>query len=513
MADDADLLRGYAEKRDESAFAELVRRYLNLVYFAALRQVGGDAHRAEDVTQAVFTLLARKASSLTRHQTLAGWLHTTARFTASEALRAERRRLVREKEAHPMHELSTDSAAGHEWEQLRPIIDDALGELSEPDREAVLLRFFANLPFAEVGAKLNLSENTARMRVERALDKLHALLAKRGVTSTSSALAAALASQAVAMAPAGLAVSVAGSALSGAAAAGAGSLPTLLYFMSASKVSLSLATAGALVVGVAVYQSTQARAATAALTEARRGNATLAARFAELETNVSAAENERAKREAALERHRAEKTAAAATPAPAAPVDDINAKFLEIVNRLAQNDSERLKAQEVYERMQAAETYRPLFSSVGFTPQQIEQALDIIAKPSPQARDEFRAAFGEDAGDRFSEFSAAETLAARNMVNEFSAKLYFADAPFTPQQTEQLIRIVKDTNTEPRFPRQSDEALSDVFLRTRDWDRIQAQAGSFLSPEQLRGLRALVALRRNSELLAAAVNEAATPKP
>src|SRR5262249_32789180 len=107
IAEDSTLLQRFAADRDEAAFAELVRRYLNLVYFAALRQVNGDSHGAEEIAQTVFTRLAQKASSLTRHQALAGWLHTTTRFTASEALRTERRRLARETEAHTMHELST----------------------------------------------------------------------------------------------------------------------------------------------------------------------------------------------------------------------------------------------------------------------------------------------------------------------------------------------------------------------------------------------------------------------
>src|SRR5471032_102228 len=202
MPDDSVLLQRFVADRDEEAFAELVRRYLNLVYFAALRQVGGDAHRAEDVAQTVFTLLARKAESLTRHQALAGWLHTTTRFAASEALRTERRRLAREEEAHTMHELSTDPAAQADWERLRPIIDEALNELGDADREAVLLRFFADQPLAAIGAKLQVSENAARMRVERALEKLHGLLAQRGVTSTAAALAVLLANQAAASAPA-----------------------------------------------------------------------------------------------------------------------------------------------------------------------------------------------------------------------------------------------------------------------------------------------------------------------
>lgn len=242
IADDTELLRRYAAHRDEAAFAALVERYLKLVYFAALRQVGGDAHRAEDVTQTVFTLLARKAPALTQHQTLAGWLHTTTRFAASQAMRAERRRLAREQEAHTMHETTSDPTANVEWDRLRPAIDEALNELSEADREAVLLRFFADQPLAEVGRALNVSENAARMRVDRALDKLHALLARRGMTSTAAALGLALANQAAAAVPAGLAASVTSGALAGAATAGGSAVALkILSFMSTTKILAGVA--------------------------------------------------------------------------------------------------------------------------------------------------------------------------------------------------------------------------------------------------------------------------------
>jgi len=135
-----------------------VRRYLGLVYHAALRQTDGDAPAAEEVAQTVFTVLARKGASLTGHQTLAGWLHTTTRFSARRRQRTERRRLRREQEAHTMHELSATETASADWERLRPLIDDVLADLTAADREAVLLRFFAGLPLAEIGAKLNVSE-------------------------------------------------------------------------------------------------------------------------------------------------------------------------------------------------------------------------------------------------------------------------------------------------------------------------------------------------------------------
>lgn len=221
MIDDAELLHRYAAEDDQEAFAELVRRHVNLVHSAALRQTNGDAHLAQDVTQTVFADLARKAGSLASHRVLAGWLFTSTRFAASKMIRGERRRQAREQEAHTMEELTRDPAASVEWERVRPVLDEAIAELNAADREAILLRFFEGRGFAELGERLRLGENSARMRVERALDKLHALLARRGVTSTTGALAVALANQAVVAAPAGLATAVAGAVFAGATAGGA----------------------------------------------------------------------------------------------------------------------------------------------------------------------------------------------------------------------------------------------------------------------------------------------------
>ncbi len=221
MIDDAALLRRYAEGRAEDAFAELVRRHVNFVYACAVRRVGGDAHLAEDVTQQVFTTVAREAAALARREVLSGWLFTTARHAAAQVVRGERRRAVREQEAHIMNELTATSAHDAEWARLRPVIDEAMDELREEDREAVLLRFFEGKSFGEIGAKLRLSENTARMRVDRALDTLHAGLARRGVRSTAAALGVALAGQAAVAAPAGLAASVTAAVLAGGGAASA----------------------------------------------------------------------------------------------------------------------------------------------------------------------------------------------------------------------------------------------------------------------------------------------------
>jgi RNA polymerase sigma factor (sigma-70 family) len=241
MTDDAELLRRYAEERQEDAFAELVRRHLGLVHAVALRQVGGDAHLAQDVAQRVFSDLARKAGVLCRHPVLTGWLYRSAQFTAGKAMRTERRRRWREQEAHTMHELTGGSEAEIDPEKLRPVLDTAMGELSDRDRDAVMLRFFEGQAFAQIGAKLRLTEDASRMRVERALGRLRAALAQRGVISTEAALGVALASQAAQAAPAGLASVITGSALAGVGASG--SVAALLAFMSTTKSTVGLAAA------------------------------------------------------------------------------------------------------------------------------------------------------------------------------------------------------------------------------------------------------------------------------
>ncbi|MDQ5980546.1 MAG: hypothetical protein QG602_3523, partial [Verrucomicrobiota bacterium] len=129
MTDDSTLLRRYAENRSEGDFAELVRRHLNLVYSAALRQVNGDAHLAQDVTQLVFTDLARKAAALAHRPVLAGWLFTSTRFAAAKLVRGESRRRSREQEAELMQ--PSDPTGALDWERVRPVLDEALAELNE----------------------------------------------------------------------------------------------------------------------------------------------------------------------------------------------------------------------------------------------------------------------------------------------------------------------------------------------------------------------------------------------
>ena len=230
MRPDNELLRQYAGQGDEAAFAEVVRRHTDLVYSAALRIVR-DTALAQDVTQTVFTKLARVAGALGRYPTPIGWLHTTTRFTAINAVRAEARRRAREHEAFTMQNIS--SAPDANWEQLRPILDEAVGQLRERDRQAVLLRFFNGLSHQEVGAVLGLSENSAQKCVDRALEKLRAQFTRRGVTVSAALLATAMSTNSVQAAPVGLAADVAKASVTGAVSGvSLGSALLLVFYMS-----------------------------------------------------------------------------------------------------------------------------------------------------------------------------------------------------------------------------------------------------------------------------------------
>ena len=210
--DDLTLLREYADRGSEDAFRTLVQRYTNLVYTAALRQTG-DPQMAEDVTQAVFIILAQKAGRIRAGITLVGWLFKAARFAASAQLKAAARRRRREEEAQMDSAISNDASFPDEWEQMAPLLDGALSELAEVDRQAVLLRFFENKSLAEVGGVLAVNEDAARKRIIRALEKLRRIFLKRGVVLSVAAMGGALSAHAVQAAPAGLAASAATAAL------------------------------------------------------------------------------------------------------------------------------------------------------------------------------------------------------------------------------------------------------------------------------------------------------------
>src|SRR5688572_15096737 len=205
MTDSQKLLAEYVEGGSEAAFREIVARYVNLVHSTALRLVDGDIQLAEDITQTVFIHLSRNARKLSGDSMLGGWLHRDTCYVASKTMRSERRRLTREREAALMNSNHPSDSG----ENLS-LLDQAINLLGNDDRTAILLRFFEQRDFRSVGLAMGTSEDAARMRVTRALDKLQSMLKRRGATFSAAALATTLTAQAVSAAPAGLAASVAG---------------------------------------------------------------------------------------------------------------------------------------------------------------------------------------------------------------------------------------------------------------------------------------------------------------
>ena len=230
-ASDMELLRDYDWHGSEEAFAELVRRHIDLVYSAAFRYIGTGA-QAEEITQAVFIILARKAAGLRPDTVLEGWLYETTRLTALSFLRGERRRQFREQEAY-MQSTLNEHADDAVWNQLSPLLEEAVSRLGKQDRNAVLLRFFKEKSVREVATTMRVSEAAAQRRILRALEKLRKFFTRRGVSSTTAIIAGTISANSVQAAPVALAKSVTAVAIAKGATA---SISTLTLINGALKI-------------------------------------------------------------------------------------------------------------------------------------------------------------------------------------------------------------------------------------------------------------------------------------
>jgi RNA polymerase sigma factor (sigma-70 family) len=281
MSDDGELLRQFAATHDEACFEQIVQRHIGFVFAVCLRRLR-DPHSAQDATQAVFIALARKAAAVARAPSVIGWLHRSTCYETYNLMRSQANRIARETEALCLGTISSQAAP--ETTAIEAILDEVLHQLPNHDREAILARYFSGQSYLQIGATFRLSENAARMRVDRALSKLRDRLQRRGITSTAAALAVALPACASTPVPAGMAMVVSSGSVAGAAAAlGAVSF---WAFMSTAKIAAS----AAVIVAIAstAFQYHHARQLEAELASAQEERAATTKQIGALKLQINA---------------------------------------------------------------------------------------------------------------------------------------------------------------------------------------------------------------------------------
>ncbi len=526
MNEDAEMLHRYAAEHSEAAFGEFTRRHVDLVYSAALRLVHGDAATAEDVTQQVFAEVARNATRLARHPAVVGWLYTATRLLALRMNRTEQRRKRREQEAHTMNELLHEEPSASDWDQVRPVIDEAMHDLDDKDRHAVLLRFFQNKSLAEVGSVLGLSENAARMRVERALDKLRGKMARRGITTTAAGLAALVSANAVQAAPLGFAATLSGAAIAASAVHASTLIATTgtLTMTTIQKTIVVAALATAVGTGLFTVQHTsnlkaQMRALQqqqAPLTEqvrhleqqreeATQRIAVLSEENTQLKSGRKDSELLRLRGEVGTLRQKASSNASR-SPQPSGG----------LAKMMSDPAMKEYMRKAMMEKMHSL--YADLIKELKLTPEQTEQFLQVLSDSgtkglaqlmgTPQGASDagapqdvgsqLQAVLGDAGCARFKEFS--EEMPARATLTLLNAQL--GTAPLNAEQNANLIKIIK---AEPNDLTQGilgspdkaflgSQADIDAFLQqvAQSNQRILQQAETFLSPTQVAALEGVL---------------------
>lgn len=510
MTEDTQLLETYAAEASEHAFRTLVERHFNMVYATALRCLGGRGDLAKDACQQVFTLMAREARRLRTHPALPGWLYRTAHNVACRMRRDEERRAARERQAisMPMHDEPGESV---DWEAIKPRLDEALSALSNRERDALVLRYFSNCPYARVASDLGVSEDAARMRVERALGKLRALLERRGLRSTAAALASMLAAQGAVAAPAGMAASVGQASLAAAAVLGsAGAGAAIITFMSTSKITIAACAAGLLAVGTAVYEYQQASVNAAFASEASlREQAALASGRA-LEAKLAATE--------ALLREAEAKAVAAPKAQPDSKTRGLSANEL-VTDQLFLHPEYVDLAVKQY-AMQLRQHYAPFYRKMGFDAAKIAafEAIEIdkyqltldmaaaarakglsLTDPSlkniqyTDANDlekRQQALIGEEGTRVLKDF--LRNMDSRRGVSELASQLSYTASALTSDQSDRLTEIVAANTSVSK----SRSGMTSRSSSTVDWEKVQEEATTVLSAEQMGVFNTLVEKRK-----------------
>lgn len=286
--DEQAQLQDFVAARSELAFESLVERHIDLVFGCALRRTG-DAGTAEEISQNVFTILARKAHRLKAGSGLAGWLHKTTIYESNKALRGESRRQRKMKALVEHTRTQNESAAADD--AILPLVDEAIDELPENDRRVILLHYFDGCSFREISQAIGKSEAASQKQASRALGKLEKILRRRGVVATAAALGSILATESVKAAPAGIATTISGSAI-----AGASSLTTTTLITNAiqtmtyakTKVALLVATVAAVPIGVQMNSITELKRDRQTYEEREVAFAERGERLTELEQRLAA---------------------------------------------------------------------------------------------------------------------------------------------------------------------------------------------------------------------------------
>lgn len=494
MTDDIELLRRYAKTNAQDAFAELVTQRLSIVYAVALRRVGGDVHSAKDVAQRVFTQLARQAPALCAHPALDGWLFKTTHYVAANYVRSETRRRRREKKALIMTELSHEEASIFDDRKVRLLLDEALMELGEKDREAVVLRFFSGLGFGELGDRLNLTEDGARCRVNRALEKLQSLLCKRGITSTSAVLGTALVTHATGAVPPGLAASISNAAL---AAAVGGSGTTFLTLLAMSKLKLAAATC-AVVVGGGIWllplrNPEESDTRTLEAPQARqRGEGEVYGLYGRSSVPLTDTSLR-----SQLELRSLEQSRAASPESPATAENRMSREQIAKYDRYGDFFSQRGLSDEKSARLvelliQRDEVRADLQTAVRL--QQLDGGADGIddlrRKLYRPITDEMEDILGTDGYREFREYEGTSAYRMA-IVRPVSEVLQEAGVPISDTQSARLIALLAAHNQPVR--RNSSDVTKEASI---DWDAVSAKAAEFMSPSQMSVLEREFARRK-----------------
>jgi RNA polymerase sigma factor (sigma-70 family) len=516
VSDDMRLLQEYATGRSEQAFNALVSRHINLVFSAAMRSVS-NPHQAEEITQAVFVILARKARALRRGTVLSGWLYQTARLTAANYIRGEMRRQQREQQAHIQSTMNDPEPEA--WTQVGPLLDEAMAQLNEKDRNAIVLRFFEGKALKEVGQALGASEDAAKMRIVRALDKLRDFFLRRGITVPAGALAEAISSNSIQAAPAGLAASMAAGAVKGAAL----NVSTLtlvkgaIHIMTSAKISVAIGVAAAAIIALQWQQVSTQKQAVKQLQErvAQQAQTNLAqqAEMAKLqERNDFYAKTMAGKeRDVATARARVSAALAAKTAATAAVGTKGNA-MAEMLK-----DPNMLEAMRPVQLATAKMMYGPLVKQLNLSPEQADKFYDIIVdnglkgleamqsgKPSASANEmksmesDLQSLLGDTGLAQYKDYTQND-MAGQSMLT--AMKNDFADHPLSDTQQQQLLQAMKTARqsatannplgASPGNPSDQTAIMNQTLQQQEQINQtVLQQAAAFLSPDQLQTLGA-----------------------